>query len=181
MNGKGPPDEAPQRAYNSQFAATGKISNTYLVQTSFKDDTIRTWLYLYWQGSAPQPTHLGTLSKSEKNHLQEAANTASTTKPPPTTEPGTLVLASLGKGIENGVDILHGGVTAALLDEAMGRLIRYLHGMFPATAEMSVLYNRTLPTPSVVLARALERDEGRFVRMGGEGRGRALAEGRVTF
>ncbi|KAI1631301.1 Thioesterase/thiol ester dehydrase-isomerase [Biscogniauxia mediterranea] len=98
----------------------------------------------------------------------------------------TLVL-ELRDGLRGFNGTVHGGLTCAIMDEAMGTLLfqndllgreaeakglvpagAAAKGRFPAavTAEMNVRYRRPLPTPQIVLVTAsLERVEGRKTHM----------------
>ncbi|KAI0160817.1 Thioesterase/thiol ester dehydrase-isomerase [Xylariaceae sp. FL1272] len=95
----------------------------------------------------------------------------------------TLVL-ELGDGVRGFNGSLHGGVTCAIMDEAMGSLIfqNYLlnreakaDGAIPldsknfglaATSHMNVKYRKMVPTPSIIFAIAsLDRLEGRKMHM----------------
>lgn len=89
-----------------------------------------------------------------------------TSHEPPTPEPETLIL---GKGTERGVYIFIRGCNGCAARPGNGPagmtmyIVWYLHGTFPATAEMIAKSRRPVPMPSVVLARArVERDEGRL-------------------
>lgn len=95
----------------------------------------------------------------------------------------TLVL-ELGHGVRGFNGSLHGGLTCAIMDEAMGSLIfqNYLlnreakaKGIIPpgskdfglaATSHMNVKYRKMVPVPQIVFATAsLERLEGRKMHM----------------
>lgn len=79
---------------------------------------------------------------------------------------------------------LHGGVVAALLDEAMG-WAAYAQGLFAMTARMSIRFRRTVPLeqPLTVTARTV-RSRGRALEMQADirdGAGRVLAEAEGMF
>ncbi|KAI1154496.1 Thioesterase/thiol ester dehydrase-isomerase [Nemania diffusa] len=95
----------------------------------------------------------------------------------------TLVL-ELGDGVRGFNGSVHGGLSCAIMDEAMGSLIfqNYIlnreaksKGIIPmdskdsgpaATSHMNVKYRKMLPTPQIVFATAsLERLEGRKMYM----------------
>lgn len=179
-----------KRERPSEGAATRNISNTYFARTLFTEDAVRAFLYLYRpRHDERERTQLtekpGNLTPDERQYLHEAVERSNSNAEPQTDEPENIVLVSLGRGVESGVDIIHGGITAALLDQTMGRLIWYMHGTFPATAEMTVKYKKPIPSSSVVLCRArVVKDEGRYVRTVAwveDGKGKVFAEGHAKF
>ena len=73
-----------------------------------------------------------------------------------------------------GIQRLHGGLTATLLDQGMGTLISYKYEGTCATAELDVMYKVAVMTPCVVPCRAkVVREKGR--------RGGGLRMGWVAF
>ncbi|KAL6720681.1 hypothetical protein ACLMJK_002606 [Lecanora helva] len=77
-------------------------------------------------------------------------------------------LLSLGYAVNGWPHVMHGGVTAFIMDEAMGTLMQLnahtgnLGARDVFTAYLKTDYRRPIPTPSVVMAKAwLKRSEGR--------------------
>lgn len=84
----------------------------------------------------------------------------------------TIILASLGSGLNGHSGIVHGGFTAMLIDEASGLANMYHNDAHTFTANLNVNYRKPIPAPSVVLCRAsITKTEGRkrFVRCTVEG------------
>lgn len=103
-------------------------------------------------------------------------------------------LFSLGRALSGYEGLIHGGVTATMMDEAMGTVneinsvlgkdgLVYRHSS--VTAEMRIKYLRPVPAPGVVCVTAwTEGIEGRKTRMACEvkdGEGRVLATGSSTW
>jgi uncharacterized protein (TIGR00369 family) len=90
----------------------------------------------------------------------------------------------IGKEFQGAEGVLHGGIVAALLDEAMGKLN---HGEIgPAmTAELMVEYRRPVPVGEEIIVEAYHRGrEGRNVRHAGEirnAKGEVLAYAEARF
>lgn len=80
--------------------------------------------------------------------------------------------------------MLHGGIIALLLDEAMGKLNR-LHEAHAVTAELDVRYLRPVPTDAEIAVEATEvARDGRSLEHRGEIRdaaGAVLARARARF
>lgn len=80
--------------------------------------------------------------------------------------------------------VLHGGIIAVLLDEAMGKLNRF-HDVRAVTAELSVEYLRPVPIGEDIIVEAQEVSrEGRNLMHRGEIRnaaGKILARGKGRF
>lgn len=90
----------------------------------------------------------------------------------------------LGPEYQGSNRVLHGGIIAVLLDEAMGKLNRF-HDVRAVTAELSVEYLRPVPIGEdiVVEAQEVSRD-GRNLMHRGEIRniaGKVLARGKGRF
>lgn len=66
----------------------------------------------------------------------------------------TLVLASLGDGLNGHAKIVHGGFTAMLVDEACGLTNMLYNNKHTFTASLTVNYKKPIPAPGVVLCRA---------------------------
>lgn len=89
----------------------------------------------------------------------------------------TLVLASLGEGLNGHAKIVHGGFTAMLVDEACGLTNMLYNEKHTFTASLTVNYKKPIPAPGVVLCRAqITKVEGRkrFVRCIVEGPDRII-------
>lgn len=99
--------------------------------------------------------------------------------------PEALILVSLGKGVDGGIDRLHGGVMATMLDQVMGILVSYSHKSHCATAELTVRYKKPITTPTVLLCKArIVGEAGRWIELVGwveDGQGTVYAEGRGAF
>ncbi|CCG84639.1 protein of unknown function [Taphrina deformans PYCC 5710] len=74
---------------------------------------------------------------------------------PPSADHGeTIVLASLGSGLNGHSQIVHGGLTAMLIDEASGLANMNHNDAHTFTANLNVNYRKPIPAPGVVLCRA---------------------------
>lgn len=65
----------------------------------------------------------------------------------------TLILASLGNGLNGHAKIIHGGFTAMLIDEAFGFANMLHNDKHTFTANLNVNYRKPIPAPSIVLCR----------------------------
>ncbi len=90
----------------------------------------------------------------------------------------------LGPEYQGSNRVLHGGIIAVLLDEAMGKLNRF-HDVRAVTAELSVEYLRPVPIGEDIIVEAEEVSrEGRNLMHRGEirnGAGKVLARGKGRF
>ncbi len=91
----------------------------------------------------------------------------------------------VGREVHQGYPgVAHGGITAAVLDEAMGWAI-YAAGAWAMTARMEVKYRRPLPLATELLVTAeVIRERGRWLEAGAQIRGPAgdlLAEAQGLF
>ncbi len=90
----------------------------------------------------------------------------------------------LGLEYQGSNRVLHGGIIAVLLDEAMGKLNRF-HDVRAVTAELSVEYLRPVPIGEDIVVEAQEVSrEGRNLMHRGEIRnveGKVLARGKGRF
>ena len=90
----------------------------------------------------------------------------------------------LGSEYQGAVGMLHGGITAVLLDEAMGKVCRF-RGVRAVTAELTVEYRRPILVDQEIIVEAYEADaKGRNLFFEGEIRGTdgsVLARGRGRF
>jgi uncharacterized protein (TIGR00369 family) len=90
----------------------------------------------------------------------------------------------LGPEYQGSNRVLHGGIIAVLLDEAMGKVNRF-HEVRAVTAELSVEYLRPVPVGEEIIVEAQEVSrEGRNLRHRGEIRsaaGKVLARGQGRF
>lgn len=74
---------------------------------------------------------------------------------PPQNDLGeTMILASLGDGLNGHAKIVHGGFTAMLVDETCGLANHFHNRAHTFTANLSVNYKKPIPAPSVILCRA---------------------------
>ncbi|KAG0650427.1 Verlamelin biosynthesis B [Hyphodiscus hymeniophilus] len=103
-----------------------------------------------------------------------------------------ITLLTLGAGMNGGVDMLHGGIIATLLDDVMGTLLTVNkdRGGVPltqgtVTASLSVRYLKGVRTPGTVAVWArCRRREGRRFWLEGEVRdaeGMAVARGEAVW
>jgi acyl-coenzyme A thioesterase PaaI-like protein len=175
------------------------VSNTFFTRTLFTDDAIRAFVTLYRPGKgrarevdetiiftgsapirdAPQARNYDVEVKRQQAKEDIAYDPAD----PAAAE--TIILVSIGSDIDGGVRRLHGGVTAALVDQAMGTLLSYYYENTSATSELNVKYKKAIVTPCVVKVRAkLLREKGRWIETWGsveDGHGGVFAEGRGAF
>ena len=91
---------------------------------------------------------------------------------------------SLGPEYQGGPGILHGGIIATVLDEALGKVNRF-HGVTAVTAELNIEYRRPVRVNEEIVVEAfhLERN-GRQLWHAGEIRnvaGQVLARGKGRF
>ena len=90
----------------------------------------------------------------------------------------------LGPEYQGSNFVLHGGIIAVLLDEAMGKLNRF-HSARAVTAELSIEYLRPVPVDADIVVEAFEVSrEGRNLFHRGEIRdatGKVLARGKGRF
>jgi uncharacterized protein (TIGR00369 family) len=90
----------------------------------------------------------------------------------------------LGPEYQGSNRVLHGGIIAVLLDEAMGKVNRF-HDVRAVTAELSVEYLRPVPVDDEIIVEAQEVSrEGRNLTHRGEIRntaGKVLARGKGRF
>ena len=90
----------------------------------------------------------------------------------------------LGERYQGGPGFLHGGITAVLLDEALGKVCRF-RALRAVTAELTVEYLRPIRVQEEIVVEGREdRLEGRNLFLVGEIRdasGRVLARGRGRF
>lgn len=90
----------------------------------------------------------------------------------------------IGADFQGSMGILHGGIIATLLDEAMGKLCR-LNDVRAVTAELTVQYLKPIQVDQEILVEASEVSrEGRQMYHQGEIRdtaGKVLARGRARF
>lgn len=90
----------------------------------------------------------------------------------------------LGPEYQGSNRVLHGGIIAVLLDEAMGKLNRF-HDVRAVTAELNIEYLRPVPVDEEIVVEAHEVSrEGRNLMHRGEIRntaGKILARGHARF
>jgi acyl-coenzyme A thioesterase PaaI-like protein len=103
-----------------------------------------------------------------------------------------ITLLTLGDGMNGGVNMLHGGIVATLMDDVMGTLLTVNkdHGGLPltqstVTASLTVKYLKGVKTPATVavVARCKKREGRKFwleaeVR---DGKGAVLAKGEAVW
>lgn len=117
--------------------ATPDNGHTLLGKTWFTEDTIPHLLTLYRQPSVPE---------SLRGELRR--------------------FHTLGTGLNEHPNILHGGAVAAILDGALGVLIRYsMPDVQPAyTVALNITYKKAIKTPETIMARSwITKTEGRKI------------------
>ncbi|KAF3045361.1 hypothetical protein E8E11_008794 [Didymella keratinophila] len=173
------------------------VSNTFFTKTLFTDEALRAYLSMY------------RLGKIDREHDEKAVFTGNTASrglsqamkgltaasilskeeyvwsPTDPDTPEMLLLISIGRDLDGGMRRLHGGVTATLLDQAMGHLISFVYDNTCATADLNVKYKAAVTTPCVLLCRAkMVRKKGRWIEIVGwveDGHGKVFAEGKGAF
>ncbi|KAL1601533.1 hypothetical protein SLS60_006448 [Paraconiothyrium brasiliense] len=175
------------------------VSNTFFTRTLFTDDAIRAYLTLYrpgkghtrevdesiiFTGSAPMHD-VPHGDKHEVELKRQQAKEDIAYDPADRESAGCIILVSVGSDIDGGVRRLHGGVTASLLDQAMGTLLSYYYENTSATSELNVKYKQAVNTPCILkISAKLVREKGRWVETMGtveDGHGTIFAEGRGAF
>lgn len=152
------------------------VSNTLFTKTLFTDEALRAFLSMYRPGKADRDhddkavfTGNASLGGAGAEHtrvkgpepsiLSKEENVWTATDP---NTPEMYLLISLGQDVDGGVRRLHGGLTATLLDQAMGTLISRVYDNTCATADLNVKYKVAVTTPCVLLCRAkIARKKGR--------------------
>ncbi|KAJ4348019.1 uncharacterized protein N0V89_009391 [Didymosphaeria variabile] len=175
------------------------VSNTLFTRTLFSDNAIRAFLTLYrpgkghsrevdetiiFTGSAPiHDVPHGDKYEMELKRQQAREDIAHDPTDQETAE--LIILVSIGSDIDGGVRRLHGGVTASLLDQAMGTLLSYYYENTSATSELNVKYKQAVTTPCILkISAKLVREKGRWVETMGtveDGHGTIFAEGWGAF
>jgi acyl-coenzyme A thioesterase PaaI-like protein len=174
------------------------VSNTFFTHTLFTDNALRAFLSLYkpgkgrkrefgedvFTGSAP----LHQMAVPSNADAEERRQNLKEEKLFDVNDPGapeTIILVSVGKDVDGGIRRLHGGVTATLLDQAMGTLLSYVYGHTSATSDLNVKYKQAVMTPCILLCRAkIVREKGRWIETRGwveDGHGKVFAEGWGAF
>ncbi|KAF2708149.1 hypothetical protein K504DRAFT_468516 [Pleomassaria siparia CBS 279.74] len=170
-------------------------SNSFFAKTLFTDDAVRAFVSLYRPGrgraagiadaEAVSDALLGADTSTPDKKVEGGEHKEKIDGQAALDEPEALILVSLGSGVDGATHRLHGGVTAALLDQVMGALIGFSHSNTGATAELNVKYKKAISTPAVVLCRArIVREAGRWIETVGwveDGHGQVFAEGRGSF
>lgn len=179
------------------------VSNSFFTKTLFNDNAVRAFLSMYrpGRGRAQNLADAGIAgdallgSENEGKNINgdegvdemrhEGQKGEVKTIRAETDGPKSLILASIGKQLDGGIDRLHGGVTATLMDQVMGILVSYSHKSSCATAELTIKYKKPVVTPCVLLCRArIVREAGRWIELVGwieDGEGTVFAEGRGAF
>jgi acyl-coenzyme A thioesterase PaaI-like protein len=174
------------------------ISNTFFTRTLFNDNALRAFLSLYkpGKGRKREPGEDVFTGNAPLHEMQIPNNVDAEVRRQHTKEekifdvddpdtPEAMILVSLGKELDGGVRRLHGGVTAALLDQVMGTLISYVYEHTCATSDLNIKYKQAISTPCVLLIRAkVVREKGRWIETRGwveDGKGTVFAEGWGAF
>jgi len=167
------------------------VSNTFFTQTLFTDGALRAFCAMYRPNGSEwktgDVTNVASMREVFVGDTETQPPRTPTPQPPPQTTPTAevLLLISLGTLVDGGTHRLHGGVTASLLDHAMGTLLSFYFANGSATAELKVKYVKAVRTPCVLLCRArMESVQGRWIRTRGwleDGEGTVFAEGEGAF
>ncbi|KAH6639576.1 HotDog domain-containing protein [Boeremia exigua] len=175
------------------------ISNTFFTKTLFTDEALRAYISMYRPGRIGRDHDEKTVSTGSASmgsggagHIRaEGAEPSLLSKEEyiwSATDPDTpemYLLISIGHDMDGGVQRLHGGVTATLLDQVMGTLISYVYDSTCPTADLNIKYKAAVNTPCVLLCRAkVVRKMGRWIESVGwieDGQGKVFAEGKGAF
>ncbi|KAH7347087.1 HotDog domain-containing protein [Pyrenochaeta sp. MPI-SDFR-AT-0127] len=174
------------------------VSNTFFTRTLFTDGAIRGFLSLHrpgkgtvrdadddavFVGDAPIHDRFSSINAKEEQRQNAKVEIHYDVNDPDTSE--AMILVSIGHDVDGGTRRLHGGVTAALLDQVMGTLISYVYQHLCATSELTIQYKKAISTPCVLLCRTkLVREKGRWIETKGwieDGHGTVFAEGLGSF
>ncbi|KAJ8110996.1 hypothetical protein OPT61_g6301 [Boeremia exigua] len=175
------------------------VSNTLFTKTFFTDEAMRAYLSMYRPGKMDREHdekavftgnasvggagagHAGVVSVAP-SVLSKQEYVWSATDPD---TPEMYLMVSVGQDMDGGVQRLHGGVTATLLDQVMGTLVAYVYDNTCATADLNTKYKAAITTPCVLLCRAkVVRKKGRWIETLGwveDGQGKIFAEGKGSF
>jgi acyl-coenzyme A thioesterase PaaI-like protein len=174
------------------------VSNAFFTRTLFNDNALCAFLSLYkpgngrkrepgedvFTGNAPlheMPVQSNVDAEARRQHAKEE-RIFHVDDPH---APEVMTLVSLGTELDGGIRRLHGGVTAALLDQVMGTLISYVYEHTCATSDLNIKYKQAVSTPCVLLLRAkVVREKGRWIETRGwveDGKGTVFAEGWGAF
>jgi acyl-coenzyme A thioesterase PaaI-like protein len=176
------------------------VSNTFFTRTLFTDNAIRAFLSLYKPGQGRKreigedvftgsaPLHKDKTPAPSNANAEARRQIAKKEKVFDVDSPDTpeaIILVSLGKDVDGGIQRLHGGVTATLLHQVMGVLISHVYEHTCATSDLSVKYKQAVTTPCILVCRAkIVREKGRWIETRGwveDGQGNVLAEGWGAF
>ncbi|KAF2186471.1 hypothetical protein K469DRAFT_706447 [Zopfia rhizophila CBS 207.26] len=171
-----------------------EVSNSLFVQTLFTEDAVRAFLSMFRPGRVREKSiadaevagdALIWATQNDGDEGISGQEPRAQDNQADLDEPESLILVSVGSGVDGGKHRLHGGLIATLLDQVMGLLINYLHGNTSATAELTVKYKRVVTTPAVLLCRGrIVREAGRWTEVMGwieDGSGGVYAEGSGAF
>lgn len=175
------------------------VSNSFFTRTLFTDGAIRACVTLYrpgkgntreidetiiFTGSAPNLDIEQSTDRAAELQRQ-LAKVEVAYDPADPDSPEIILLVSIGSDIDGGMNRLHGGVTASLLDQTMGTLLSYYYQNTSATSELKVKYKKAIETPCVLKVRAkLLREKGRWINTWGaieDSVGNVFAEGEGAF
>lgn len=153
------------------------VSNTFFTRTLFTEGAIRAFLSMHRPGNGQQrdtnrdtvfvgssPLHAQSPSNPdiEAQRQRDKKNIIYDHNAPDAAE--ALMLVSVGEDVDGGIKRLHGGVTATLLDQAMGSMVSFTYNNISSTSEMTVKYLKPVTTPCILLGRAkIIREKGRWV------------------
>lgn len=178
-----------------------EVSNTFFTRTLFTDTAIRAFLVLYRPGKGQTrhevdwntllaesaPMHdVSDAGKYEVEWKRQQAKEDITYDPADPDAAELIFLVSIGRDIDGGVGRLHGGVTASLLDHAMGMTLSYTYfDNTSATSELNVKYKKAVTTPCILkISAKIKREKGRWIETVGtveDGHGTVFAEGSGVF
>jgi acyl-coenzyme A thioesterase PaaI-like protein len=172
--------------------------NSLFTRSLFTNDAIRAFLNLYKPGKGQrravdgkniltdEPPRFGDIVPSDYDkevRRQTAKDLQHNLEDPEA--PENTVLVSLGRDLDGGIGRLHGGVTASLLDQAMGALLMHYYENRNVTMELKIKYKKAVETPCILKTRArVSREVGRWIELIGwveDGDGTVYAEGSASF
>lgn len=167
-----------------------------IATTLFTDDTIPAYLSLYRTGGGARRVDNGeTGIPLIKKHVPKKPSAEMMRRLVEKKElvfdmndpevPEHIILCSLQKGLEGGVDRLHGGILSTLMDTSMGQLVFQFYGIPPPTIELKVSFKKVVETPGVYIVRAkASRQKGRWIDTRAwveDGEGTVYAEAWAAF
>jgi len=192
-------DPSITRVHKRHVFGKGDEWNSLFTRSLFTNDAIRAFLNLYKPGKGQrravdrnsivtgEPPKFRNVAPSDYDK-ELRRRTAKEDVQHDLTDPEApenTVLVSMGGELDGGIGRLHGGVTASLLDQAMGAMLMHYYESSNATTELRVKYLKAVETPCILKVRArISREVGRWIETAGwveDGEGTVYAEGWGSF